>query len=130
AAALSAGGCGSADAPPVCEPRCPDNTHCTLQGCTPDNADEDLAVAPLDMSRTCAAQCMGATPHCGPSGLCVPCLEDKHCPVGQICKTVGQNSICAPGCGDDARCGGGSIKCCNGSCTDTAKDTQNCGACG
>ena len=130
-------GCGGGDSEPVCEPSCPVGTHCTLNGCEPDSPGggvQDLAV-PFDDIRSnggCSTPCTGATPHCSPSRVCVPCLMDAHCPTGRICKVSAGGASCVPGCADDSRCGapGGPVKCCNGSCTDTSKDGANCGACG
>ena len=127
-------GCGGSATPVLeCSPACPAGAHCTESGCVLDGPGVDLA-ASTDGPGTpaCASVCAGATPHCSPKGVCVPCLDDSHCPVGQVCKSVGQTSICAMGCSDDSRCGapGGPMKCCNGACMDTTKDAQNCGACG
>jgi hypothetical protein len=62
---------------------------------------------------------------------CVVCTKDAHCPAGQICKSLGNTSTCVPGCTDDTRCAGlKTATCCNGQCTDTSTDAQNCGACG
>ena len=90
----------------------------------------DIATpAQPDMAGACSMICAGATPHCNANRLCVACLMDSHCPMGQICKTTGPSSICVPGCVDDSRCGAGQ-KCCDGGCIDVAKDPRNCGACG
>src|SRR5262245_49952415 len=126
---VASAGCGATDQTPICDPPCPKDTHCTLNGCEPDSpATEDLSVPP-DLAMACAQTCSAPTPYCGPNRNCVACLMDAHCPVGQICKTVGINTVCAPGCADDGRCQGG-MKCCNGGCIDVSKDRQNCGSCG
>ena len=126
---LAVAGCGDATPPLVCEPPCPDGTHCTTDGCKPDDdtGPQDLAVR-TDLSG-CSQACAGATPHCGPNRLCVACLEDSHCPAGQVCQQSGQFTVCVPGCADDSRCNGG-LKCCGMRCIDVSKDTQNCGGCG
>ena len=88
----------------------------------------DLAVPATDLSG-CARTCAAPTPYCTPESACAACLQDSHCPMGQICKTHGVQRLCVPGCSDDARCGGGA-RCCNGACTDVSKDSGHCGACG
>ena len=114
-----------------CTPACPTGSHCEATGCVADSTggERDLAVAGIDQGKGCTPACSGATPICQ-DGICVVCVADTDCPIGQICKLFGQRSTCAPGCSDDSRCGGGSMKCCNGGCTDTAKDSMNCGVCG
>lgn len=49
-------------------------------------------------------------PHCDmSSGLCVACLEDKHCPVDKkYCDTV--EGICKPPCEEHAQCGIGACE--------------------
>ena len=125
-------GCGDDTPPPLtCEPVCSPGWHCTESGCVRDDGNlSDLAVPAMDGGGgTCSPACGAGTPHCNPRGLCVPCLEDAHCPTGQVCKVLMQTSICVPGCADDTRCTPGS-RCCGGTCVDVSKDGQNCGSCG
>ena len=126
----AAAGCGGSQTF-QCQPECPSGTRCTESGCVAEGPGADMAAPSGDLATSpCSTACSGSAPWCGPKGVCVPCLEDSHCPVGQVCKSLGNSSACVSGCNDDARCGGGAMKCCNGGCIDTSKDASNCGGCG
>ena len=129
-AVLAVAGCNSTTAgDPVCDPVCPASSHCTADGCVPnDVVPSDMSGVAGDMAATCPMACSGATPYCSPAHQCVSCLIDSNCPMGQVCKSTGAAFTCVPGCADDSRCANGN-KCCGGNCTDVSKDTQNCGAC-
>ena len=124
-----AAGCGGGETTPAleCTPACAPGSHCTDGGCASDEV-RDLAMAIPDLAG-CHPACSGATPFCL-GNRCVPCLDDKDCPVGNVCKTMGGTMACVPGCADDARCGMAPAKCCGGACTDTGSDLAHCGACG
>src|SRR5262245_60311629 len=81
-------GCGTTASTLTCNPECPVGFHCAESGCVPDDGTgADLATATVDAGgAACAPACSGANPHCNPRGLCVQCLEDVHCPTGQVCK--------------------------------------------
>jgi len=124
-------GCGDKKTTVTCEPACPAGTHCAESGCVIDQAASDAAVATgADLTAGCFPACGGDTPHCNAQNLCVPCITDDHCPIGSVCKALGPTTVCIAGCKDDGRCGGGSLKCCDGQCTDESTDPSNCGACG
>lgn len=53
------------------------------------------------------------------------CLMDTDCPAGQIC----DNEVCVEGCSAMQPCPNGDA-CCEGVCTDTNIDINNCMACG
>jgi hypothetical protein len=103
-------------------------------------------LAPMcHMDQDCAN--LPGTPVCDPeTGTCVPCLVDKSCPLGEICK----QKACVTGCAQDhgcannitcnldaglcacmtpQDCGGGTQDCCNGVCVDTSSDPNHCGSC-
>jgi Cys-rich repeat protein len=134
--ALAVAGCGApmdTTTPEtlVCDPPCPKSQTCTKDGCIAPGGMKpvDMAAPQPDIAADCVPACGGATPFCK-GGVCVPCLADKDCPAGQVCRALGETSACVPGCADDTRCGGGAMKCCGGGCVDTSKDARNCGACG
>ena len=128
-----AAGCGDNAVPTaVCDPACPKGSTCIDGTCTPDAPGADMAVS-LDLAATCTPACSGANPYCSADHLCVPCLTDDNCPIGNLCKPSGRGTLCVPGCVDDSRCskgGASAMKCCGGACTDTGTDAQNCGGCG
>ena len=93
-APLGAVGCGNPILEPMCQPACPPGFHCTEQGCASDDGRvPDLAVPSVDMAG-CSLTCAAPTPYCTPERSCAACLEDSHCPIGQICKTVGVARAC------------------------------------
>src|SRR5262249_37714989 len=62
---------------------------------------------------------------CDPSThMCVACLMDTDCPLGQICGSGG----CYAGCSATQGCMTGET-CCGTYCADTTQDVKNCGAC-
>jgi hypothetical protein len=100
-------GCGS-NTPVACTLDCAPGYHCQDGACVsdgpPDLAMGDLAQSPLG------------------------CTSDGQCPIGTYCKIA--TRACTLGCQDDARCGGGTMKCCGGRCLDASADPSNCGQCG
>ena len=112
-----------------CDPPCPTGSSCTAAGCAfsvpPDLG--ALAVPP-DLAG-CSPACAAPAPYCTLAARCAPCLVDEHCPTGQLCQPLGATTVCAPGCRDDARCGGGESRCCGGQCVDTSGDAAHCGGC-
>ncbi|MBI5515938.1 MAG: hypothetical protein HY909_19305 [Deltaproteobacteria bacterium] len=100
--------------------------------CTP--ADDDCAPAQHCDGNTfqcvpgCRADlgCPGPeAPRCLVSAhRCVRCLEDAHCPDGEVCR----DSLCARGCSASRPCASGG-QCCAGQCRDTLRDPAHCGAC-
>ena len=123
-------GCGGGTTSLVdCQPPCPASSTCdTSNGtCVPNPVDASVA-GDLAMPE-CVPMCMGQAPYCTPAHKCVACLTDDNCAAGNLCK----NSVCVPGCNDDARCRAGgmpqTMACCGGQCTDTATDGANCGKC-
>jgi hypothetical protein len=139
---LVAAGCGSStdDTAIQCDPPCPKGLTCTVNGCVaPDGSAGvvDFAGGGDFTVANCSPPCAAPTPWCNGNKVCVPCLDDSHCPAKSVCRVVGGTSACVPGCNDDARCnaggadgGSGPLKCCAGQCLDTSRDPQNCGACG
>ncbi|MFO0644932.1 MAG: hypothetical protein U0326_01760 [Polyangiales bacterium] len=64
--------------------------------------------------------------HCATaSHMCVPCVTDTHCPLGQLC----MGSTCVEGCNASHACPSGRA-CCAGGCVDTQANAAHCGACG
>ncbi len=117
---------GSIDAPdtgPECtstNDTCPVGQYCSpglnqcVSGCR-DDAD-------------CAGVSDGgaSTLHCATaSHMCVPCVTDTHCPLGQLC----MGSACVEGCNTAHACPAGRA-CCAGGCVDTQSNAAHCGACG
>jgi hypothetical protein len=136
-AVLAAAGCGSnltTDGGPTtytCDPPCPKGVACTATGCaSPDGSAVAGDLGMGDMAApACSPPCAAPTPYCNGNKVCVPCVMDSHCPMGQVCHAVGTTGACVPGCTDDSRCAA-PAKCCGGQCTDVTKDALNCGACG
>ncbi|MSP60762.1 MAG: hypothetical protein EXR72_10545 [Myxococcales bacterium] len=115
-----------------------------------------------DMGGGCKSDtdCKGTTPACDPMSMkCVPCVEDKHCAMGETCVAKACKPGDAPdmtgasgdmppatddmppatddmppmmGCqkDDDCKMGGMTGACCNKVCVDVTGDSANCGACG
>jgi Cys-rich repeat protein len=127
-------GCGSGSSSTstsaVCTPGCPNGTHCEVTGCVADHPSQlpDMNVG-NDGNAGCSPACVAPIAYCNPSHVCVACLQDVDCPTGFVCRPAGAVTVCAQGCTDDSRCGGGQ-KCCGGACTDVSKDASNCGGCG
>jgi Cys-rich repeat protein len=113
-----------------CEPTCPAGLSCTASGCVPASVVDLGGSASVDLLRTCDPACSGATPYCKDEALCVPCLEDAHCPAGQVCAVIGRLTACVEGCHGNAQCPGNAPACCEGACVDTAASVENCGGCG
>jgi len=124
-------GCGSATTTVSCSPVCPAGFHCAAAGCVSDSASaQDMPPAALpDLIAGCFPACAAPNAYCNPRGVCVPCLVDGDCGTGFLCKSTGSITACVPGCTDDARCGGGSQRCCGGGCADVTVDVSHCGGC-
>src|SRR5262245_3134943 len=123
-------GCGGGETPSTtreCTPACPPPGQCIDGTCVGDEV-RDLAMPAPDIAG-CHPACSGATPFCM-GNVCVGCLADKDCPVGQLCKMTNGTAACVPGWTDDASFGMAPKKCCSGACTDSSSDLANCGACG
>jgi hypothetical protein len=75
----------------------------------------------------CAGMADGGAPlHCQVSThTCVVCVDDTHCPLGQLC----MGSACVDGCNPGHACPSGRT-CCGSGCVDTQSNTMNCGGCG
>ena len=74
----------------------------------------------------CGSSCVDpktSTTHCGASAGCTGASAGVACPTGQPCVS----GVCASLCGSSTSA---SIQICNGVCTDTAFDANNCGGCG
>ncbi len=126
--ALLLAGCG-APVDDTCTPACAEGYACMAGACVPSGGGDDMA-AP-DGGGACKPACGGLTSKCNASGHCVGCLSDGDCPTGQFCNVKSDTQAsCAIGCDGDDRCGGGTMKCCDKACIDTARDPDNCGACG
>src|SRR4051812_34995808 len=118
------GGC-SPTGVATCNPACESGFHCDNGACVSDGAG-DMAAGGGDMAG-CHPACNGLSPYCNGTNHCVGCLKDDQCAAGQYCKITGDAlAVCTPGCMDDGRCGGGSMKCCGNRCVDTQADAANC----
>jgi Cys-rich repeat protein len=127
---LVVSGCGTRTETYQCQPACPAGSTCQAGGCVFEGTPADAPPPPPgDLAATCSPACAAPTPLCDSTLTCVACLADSDCPSGQRCAKVGSLPQCVDGCADDSRCSGGK-KCCGGACTDTASDSENCGACG
>jgi hypothetical protein len=113
-----------------CEPPCPTGATCGPAGCTFATPLDLGGASPAPDLAGCSPACGGAAPYCTAGSQCVPCLVDEHCPAGELCQPLGASTVCTPGCRDDARCGGPTLRCCAGQCVDSASDAAHCGACG
>ncbi|MEZ4406291.1 MAG: hypothetical protein R3A52_07440, partial [Polyangiales bacterium] len=106
--------------------RCPTGQYCTplnacAQGC---GGDDDCAGATADGGVADGGAV--ATARCDLSTrLCVACLSNDHCPLGNLC--VG--GACVVGCTADRGCPAGQ-SCCDGACLDLQSNPAACGACG
>jgi hypothetical protein len=131
----------------VCAPGCKKDTDCVTQ------APPDMGPPPDDGGVMSApASLCNVSKH-----ICVQCLMQSDCPVGQLCSPSGacvdgcdltQNKNCKMGftcCNNlciDARsdplncsmcgmtCNGGQTLCCNAACANPLTDVGNCGKCG
>jgi hypothetical protein len=125
-------GAGSGRVEVSCSPACPQGLVCSQSGCVAGDGlpAVDLAASAPDLAGSCGGvDCSGASPYCL-AAACVPCLEDRHCPAGTLCVSIGSSRQCLAGCHDDRGCAAPAASCCGGRCIDAAVDSQNCGGCG
>lgn len=114
-----------------CTPGCRDSRDCPSErpACAADVAEYGLCVQCIDAAAHCAdgevcadygcrlacasggSACVEGVCDTG-AGYCVGCLEDSHCPTGEIC----EGRSCVAGCRDDRDCAVGQV--CN--------DAQQC----
>ncbi|HUB09144.1 MAG TPA: hypothetical protein VMB50_19215 [Myxococcales bacterium] len=145
--ALCAGNAGSQDPSQRCV-----GGVCVATTCAGSNAPVECALSgDAGIGSCCEGQCSGfddAT-NCGGCGIecptgascadgeCSSSCADGGCPGGTVCaQSLYAGLAClSPSCAgapDDQSCatvGGGGGVCCNGGCTDTWTDSQNCGQC-
>ncbi len=128
ALALVAGGCTSPISS-TCNPACAEGYSCVDGTCVAGDM-PDMAKGG-DGGGACNPPCAGLTPYCNGAGHCVGCTMDAQCPQGRFCDVKSDTmATCAIGCDGDDRCGGGTMKCCDKRCVDTAQDPANCGGFG
>ena len=97
--------------------RCDPMAFACVAGC---RNDDGCAAATVDGGVGVAA------PHCDPAAhLCVACVTDDHCTLGQRC----MGNQCVPGCDAARGCVAGQT-CCGGGCVDIRTNLGNCGGCG
>ncbi len=108
-------------------------------GQTCDGNTHKCTCARVPLAVWCTAKCGKVNDNCGiqvdcggcdggqcTNGSCSGCVDDGSACTNKTCGTATNN------CGQTVNCGScsGSLKCCSGTCVDTATSFANCGGCG